>query len=105
MGTQTSFRFGRGEGAVAVILKKEEDALRDGDHIYGVVCTECMHEGRLNNISFVQIKGTALQTTGSSSSLHSPSGITQANCIRAAYEDAGLSLSDVDFVELHATGS
>ena len=31
------FRFGRGEGAVAIVLKPLEDAIRDQDHIYATV--------------------------------------------------------------------
>lgn len=34
-----SLRFSRGEGAVAVVLKPYEAALRDGDYIYGNVRT------------------------------------------------------------------
>jgi hypothetical protein len=31
------FRFGRGEGVVAIVVKLLEDAIRDKDHIYASV--------------------------------------------------------------------
>ncbi len=31
-------RFGRGEGAVSIVLKPLDAALRDHDKIYGTVC-------------------------------------------------------------------
>ncbi len=32
-----SLRFGRAEGTVVMVVKLLEDAIRDGDHIYGTV--------------------------------------------------------------------
>ena len=43
-------RFARGEGAVVIVLKPLPDALRDHDHIYGVVSEtvrECADVGCL----------------------------------------------------------
>ena len=35
--TDACSSFGRGEGAVAIVLKPLEDAIRDHDHIYATV--------------------------------------------------------------------
>lgn len=32
-----SYRFSRGEAAGAVVIKPLEEAVKDGDHIYGLV--------------------------------------------------------------------
>ena len=43
-------RFARGEGAVVIVLKPLADAVRDQDHIYGVVSAivaECAAVGCL----------------------------------------------------------
>ncbi|KAJ6599814.1 hypothetical protein DFH09DRAFT_1128873 [Mycena vulgaris] len=72
--------FGRGEAAVVVVLKSLKDAIRDHDHIYSVA-------------------------TGSQMPLYVPNGVVLQACIHRAYERSGLSPSDADYVELHATGT
>ncbi|KAJ7782237.1 hypothetical protein DFH07DRAFT_789912 [Mycena maculata] len=79
--------FGRGEGAVVVVIKRLEDALRDNDQIYSVIL------------------GSAINSTGSRMPLSVPSAIAQKECIRTAYSRAGRAVTDVDFVELHITGT
>ncbi|KAI0032769.1 hypothetical protein K488DRAFT_49166, partial [Vararia minispora EC-137] len=79
--------FGRGEGAVVVVLKLEAKALQDGDHIYGV------------------IQGSAINSTGSGAPLYVPNGRAQQDCIQAAYKKANVDIADVDYLELHATGT
>ncbi|CAK5267713.1 unnamed protein product [Mycena citricolor] len=79
--------FGRGEGAIVVVLKSLEDALRDHDHIYSVVT------------------GSAINSTGSHMPLNVPSGIAQQQCIEEAYQRAGRSVLDADYAELHITGT
>jgi acyl transferase domain-containing protein len=79
-------RFGRGEAAVVVVLKPLKDAIRDHDHIYSVVL------------------GSAIKATGSQMPLYVPNGVVLEECIQRAYERSGLSPSDADYVELHATG-
>ncbi|KAF8160216.1 hypothetical protein K438DRAFT_1776565 [Mycena galopus ATCC 62051] len=79
--------FSRGEGAIVVVLKPLKDAIRDNDHIYSVVV------------------GSAINATGSHLPLNVPNGVAQQECIREAYSRAGLSVTDVDYVELHATGT
>ncbi|KAF7333968.1 Polyketide synthase [Mycena sanguinolenta] len=79
--------FGRGEGAVVVVLKPLEDALRDNDHVYAVVL------------------GSAINSTGSGMPLNVPNAIAQKECIRSAYARAGKKPIDADFAELHITGT
>ncbi|KAF7336300.1 Polyketide synthase [Mycena venus] len=79
--------FSRGEGGVVIVLKPLKDAIRDNDHIYSVVA------------------GSAINATGSHLPLNVPNGLAQQGCIRQAYSRAGLSIRDVDYVELHATGT
>ncbi|KAJ6555282.1 hypothetical protein B0H10DRAFT_2201676 [Mycena sp. CBHHK59/15] len=79
--------FGRGEGAVVVVLKQLEDALRDNDHIYSVVL------------------GSAINSTGARMPLNVPSAVAQKECIQMAYARAGKNPSDADYVELHITGT
>ncbi|KAJ6455209.1 hypothetical protein C8R45DRAFT_846044, partial [Mycena sanguinolenta] len=79
--------FGRGEGAVVVVLKPLGDALRDNDHVYAVVL------------------GSAINSTGSGMPLNVPNAIAQKECIRLAYARAGRKEIDADFAELHITGT
>ncbi|CAK5282480.1 unnamed protein product [Mycena citricolor] len=79
--------FGRGEGAIVVVLKRLEQALRDKDQIYSVIL------------------GSAINATGSRMPLNVPSGLAQRQCINEAYHRAGKEFSQVDYAELHITGT
>ncbi|GHB07961.1 polyketide synthase [Streptomyces termitum] len=79
--------FVRGEGGAAVLLKPLDRALADGDRIYGV------------------IRGSAVNNDGATPGLTVPSRTAQAQVIRAAHEKARISPSDVQYVELHGTGT
>ncbi|KAJ7622564.1 hypothetical protein DFH06DRAFT_1482051 [Mycena polygramma] len=79
--------FGRGEGAIAIVIKPLEAALRDKDQIYSV------------------ISGSAINSTGSLMPLNVPSGVAQMNCIQTAYARAGRHLGECDYAELHITGT
>ncbi|KAF8525874.1 hypothetical protein BU17DRAFT_83380 [Hysterangium stoloniferum] len=79
--------FSRGEGAVVIVVKKLEDALRDGDHIYASVL------------------GTAVTTNGSAAPVNAPVAESQAQAMEQAYIGTGRRPKDVDFLELHATGT
>ncbi|KAJ6518275.1 hypothetical protein C8R47DRAFT_1312711 [Mycena vitilis] len=79
--------FGRGEGAVVIVLKPLKDAIRDRDHVYSVVL------------------GSAINATGSQMPLNVPNGAAQQECIYEAYRRAGMDPKQADFVELHATGT
>ncbi len=75
-----------GEGAGFVILKRLDDALRDGDHIYATIAGV----GLSNDIG---------------GSLFGPDSEGQLRALRAAYRNAGWSPADVDLIECHGTGT
>ncbi|MDT8316522.1 MAG: beta-ketoacyl synthase N-terminal-like domain-containing protein [bacterium] len=75
-----------GEGCGMFLLKRTEDALRDGDNIYAV------------------IRGIGL-SNDLGGSLLAPDSEGQLRAMRSAYQQAGWSPSDVDMIECHATGT
>ena len=75
-----------GEGCGIFLLKRIEDARRDGDHIYAVICGI----GLSNDLG---------------GSLLAPASEGQLRAMRSAYQQAGWSPSDVDLIECHATGT
>ena len=78
--------FGSGAGAVA--LRRLEDALADGDHIWAV------------------IKGSAINNDGAAKAGYlAPSVDGQAEAVRAALSDAGLPPESIGYVECHGTGT
>jgi acyl transferase domain-containing protein len=79
--------FVMGEGVGAVILKRLEDAQRDGDRIYAVV------------------KGAASNNDGRSEGPMTPRPGGQLDALRLAYQDAGFSPATVGYVEAHGTAT
>ncbi|OKP94478.1 non-ribosomal peptide synthetase [Paenibacillus sp. P32E] len=77
----------RGEGAGILLLKPLNQAVRDGDHIYGVV------------------RGTAVNHGGKAGSLTAPNPKAQANVVAAAYEKAAIDPGTVGYIEAHGTGT
>ena len=77
----------RGEGCAMIVLKRLEDAQRDGDRILGV------------------IKGSAINQDGKTNGLAAPNGKAQQAVIKEALADANLSATSVDYVETHGTGT
>ncbi|MCW8891986.1 MAG: beta-ketoacyl synthase N-terminal-like domain-containing protein, partial [Deltaproteobacteria bacterium] len=75
-----------GEGCGLVLLKRTEDAIRDGDPIYAV------------------IRGLGL-SNDLEGNLLAPASEGQLRAMRSAYQQAGWAPSDVDLVECHATGT
>jgi len=75
------------EGAGLVALKRLDDAIRDGDRIFGV------------------IRGIGLSNDGRQSGFLAPAVDGQLRAMEAAYAQAGLTPGDVDFIECHATGT
>ena len=75
-----------GEGAGIVVLKRLEDACRDGDTIYGV------------------IRGIGL-SNDIAGSLLSADSEGQLRAMREAYRQAGWAPEDVDLIECHGTGT
>jgi len=75
-----------GEGAGIFLLKRLEDALRDGDRVLAV------------------IRGIGL-SNDVDGKLLAPSSEGQLRAMRAAYAEAGWAPGDVELVECHATGT
>ncbi|MBX7449233.1 SDR family NAD(P)-dependent oxidoreductase [Mycolicibacterium sp. 3033] len=77
----------RGEGCGIIVIKRLEDAVRDGDHIRAV------------------IRGSAINQDGASGGLTVPNGVAQQRVIGAALRRAGVAPHDVDYLEAHGTGT
>jgi len=77
----------RSEGVGVVVLKPMSQALADGNRIYAV------------------IRGSAVRHNGSGNGLAVPNLQAQESLLRHVYQKAGLSLSAVDYLEAHATGT
>ncbi len=75
-----------GEGAGLFVLKRLSDAEREGDRVRGVL----LGGGLSNDVG---------------GSLLAPNTVGQLRAMRAAYQESGLSPSQIDFVECHATGT
>lgn len=79
--------FVRGEGCGIVALKRLADAEAAGDRVLAVII------------------GSAVNQDGASSNLTAPNGLAQVALLREAYRRSGVDLSNVGYVETHATGS
>lgn len=79
--------YGRGEGAVMLVLQRERDALHSGARRRALV------------------RGSALNQDGRSGGLTAPNGPQQEAVIRAALAQARLAPADIDVVEAHGTGT
>ena len=75
-----------GEGCGFAVLKRLEDARRDGDYIYAV------------------IHGWGISSDGKGG-ITAPSKVGQAKALRRAYDKAGYSPHTLDFIEGHGTGT
>lgn len=79
--------FVRGEGAGVIVVKPLSKALIDKDPIYAV------------------IRGSAVNQDGRTNGLTAPSRDAQEAVLISAYQNAGISPSDVEYVETHGTGT
>jgi acyl transferase domain-containing protein/D-arabinose 1-dehydrogenase-like Zn-dependent alcohol dehydrogenase/lauroyl/myristoyl acyltransferase/acyl carrier protein len=79
--------FVRGEGGALVVLKPLERAIADGDDIYCV------------------IRGSAVNNDGGGDGLTAPDQAAQEEMLTAAYDNAGIAPGDVEYIELHGTGT
>jgi len=77
----------RGEGAGVVVLKPLAAAQRDGDRVLAVV------------------RGSAINQDGFTNGLTAPNPDAQEAVLREACAAAGLPLHEIDYVELHGTGT
>ncbi|MEV4050117.1 type I polyketide synthase [Amycolatopsis sp. NPDC049688] len=77
----------RGEGGGLVVLKPLSAALADGDRVHAVLL------------------GGAVNNDGGGAGLTVPRAGAQTEVIRLACADAGVAPSDVQYVELHGTGT
>ncbi|OBH44101.1 type I polyketide synthase [Mycobacterium mantenii] len=77
----------RGEGCGVIVIKRLEDAIRDGDRIRAV------------------IRGSAINQDGASGGLTVPNGVAQQRVIADALKRADLQPRDVGYLEAHGTGT
>jgi acyl transferase domain-containing protein/NAD(P)-dependent dehydrogenase (short-subunit alcohol dehydrogenase family) len=76
-----------GEGLGMVVLKRLEDARRDGDHIYAV------------------LRGVGSSSDGKGNAIYAPRKEGQIEALKTAYGVAGVSPDSIDLVEAHGTGT
>jgi polyketide synthase 13 len=79
--------YTRSEGAAMLVLKRVDDARRDGDQILAVIA------------------GSAVNHDGRSNGLIAPNPDAQADVLRRAYKDAGINPRTIDYIEAHGTGT
>ena len=75
------------EAVCAVVLKRLEDAERDGDHIYGV------------------IQGSSVSHSGRSNGFSTPDIDAQKYVVQDAMREAGVQPQEVGYIEAHGTGT
>ncbi len=76
-----------GEGTGAVLLKPLHLALRDGDHIYGI------------------IKGSSINHGGKTNGYTVPNPSAQTTVIQDAYNQSAIDPATVSYIEAHGTGT
>ncbi len=79
--------FVPGEAVGVVVLKRLRDAVKDGDHIHGVIA------------------GSGINQDGSSNGLIAPNAPAQERLERAVYDRFGINPDTIQVVEAHGTGT
>ncbi|MGC5015054.1 type I polyketide synthase [Streptosporangium sp. DT93] len=79
--------YGRGEGCGVVVLKRLQDARRDGDRVLALVV------------------GSAVNQDGHTNGIMAPCGEAQERVMVRACWQAGVAPSTVDYIEAHGTGT
>ncbi|KAI0572270.1 Polyketide synthase phosphopantetheine-binding domain [Pyrenophora tritici-repentis] len=79
--------YGRGEGVVAVVIKRLRDALAAGDPVRAI------------------IRETGINQDGKTDTITLPSEAAQTELMRECYRRAGLSSCDTQVFEAHGTGT
>lgn len=77
----------RSEGAGILFLKPLDQAERDGDCIHAV------------------ISGSGINSDGNTSGITVPGMETQSALLEKVYQDSGISLNDISYLEAHGTGT
>ncbi|KJZ72345.1 hypothetical protein HIM_08271 [Hirsutella minnesotensis 3608] len=77
----------RADGCASVVVKRLDDAIADKDNVLGVIL------------------GTATNHSADAISITHPHGPTQSALSSAILDDAGVDPLDVDYVEMHGTGT
>lgn len=77
----------RAEGAAAVILKRLDDALREGDPIHAVII------------------GTGVNQDGRTNGITVPSGDAQVSLVRQVCREVGIAPGSLQYVEAHGTST
>src|SRR5260370_20585051 len=75
------------EGVAVVVIKPLATAIRDGDHVYGV------------------IRGSGINQDGKTNGITAPSAVSQAELLRDVYRRAEVNPEHNDYVEAHGTGT
>ncbi|WP_246059698.1 SDR family NAD(P)-dependent oxidoreductase [Paenibacillus lautus] len=76
-----------GEGAGVLVLKRLQEAIHDGDHIYGV------------------IRGSGMNQDGTTNGITAPSAVSQERLERNVYDTFQIDPGDIQVVEAHGTGT
>jgi acyl transferase domain-containing protein/acyl-CoA synthetase (AMP-forming)/AMP-acid ligase II/pimeloyl-ACP methyl ester carboxylesterase/acyl carrier protein len=77
----------RGEGCGVIVLRRLDEAIRDGDNILAV------------------IEGSAINQDGKSNGLTAPNGLAQQEVIRQALANAAIEPTNLSYIEAHGTGT
>lgn len=84
---QSADGFVPGEGVGVVVLKKLDEALRDGDHVYGI------------------IKGSGINQDGKTNGVTAPSAPSQTALESEVYRKYQIHPGSISYVEAHGTGT
>jgi polyketide-type polyunsaturated fatty acid synthase PfaA len=76
-----------GEGVGMVVLKRLDDARRDGDRVYAV------------------LRGIGSSSDGKGNAVYAPKSAGQVEALRRAYAAAGIAPETIELVEAHGTGT
>ncbi len=79
--------FVPGEGVGVILLKPLRAAVRDGDHIYGV------------------LKATGLNQDGKTNGITAPNGLSQTALINEVYSRYNINPETISYIEAHGTGT